>query len=86
MKRRLVIVEWIDSTRNIGWHAHEHARENRDMRCSSVGFLVDDDRDHVTVASHIAWPRGEVCDTMTIPRCSIRRIRRLGVALEPGRK
>ena len=84
--RPVVRVDWVDSARNAGWHAPRFAREKRDLRCSSVGWLVDDTPDEITVASHIAWPDGDVCDTMTIPRCAVLRIKKIGVLEEPPKR
>lgn len=84
-KRDLVQVDWVDSTTFHGWHAAEQAAANRDMRCSSVGFMTESETNHIAISAHIAWPdrpNPNVNNTMTIPRCAITRIRKLGAKLE----
>ena len=85
---KIVRVEWVDSTRNGGWHRPSEARDDRDLRCSSVGILVDNTKDEVTVAPNVSWQDGRVnhvCDTMTIPRVAIRKISTIATLDPPKR-
>jgi hypothetical protein len=77
---RLVLIEWLDSHRTDGWHHDEPATEGK--LCRSVGWLIHDGEDAKTIAAHIA---DEDCSPpqrageMTIPTCSVKRIKRLVV-------
>lgn len=69
-----IIVDWVDSMGTSGWHAETEGKAT-DMRCCTVGHFVEEDKDSITVAlSRSPYSHG---DYLTIPRCAIRRTRRL---------
>ena len=86
--RPLVRIDWVDSCRHEGWRNPSDVVGRSDLRCTSIGFLVDDSPDSLVIASHIAWPEGPdplVGAMQSIPRCSVTKISRLGKSLtEPS--
>ncbi len=71
---KIVRIEWSDSSRTAGWHRPGQYNDTLDLKCTSIGVIVDRGKDHVTIASNFAWQVGkgyDVCDTMTIPRSAI---------------
>ncbi len=72
---KLVMVEWVDSCSQYGWHKPEEYDANVIHICS-VGMLVREKDDSVSLISG----KGIQWDTMmTIPRACIKRIRTLKV-------
>jgi hypothetical protein len=75
-RRRLVLIEWVDSHRTEGWHVDDPATEP--VLCRSVGWLVHDGGAAKTIAAHLTVEEPpQRCGEMTIPTCSIREIRTL---------
>ena len=66
-------IEWIDSSTSGGWLHEERARAS-DLRCWSIGFLVCDDDESVTVAGSCA-AQGALLDPITIPKVAITDMR-----------
>ena len=73
-KPKAAYVEWIDSCSNRGWGMF-NKDEDRPIVIRSVGILVYN-RDHVTLSTSID-PQGKIADPLSIPRCAIRRIKRI---------
>jgi len=76
LSRNIVLVEWVDA-RGISdeWEPRDDPEPMLPVECCSVGFLEEDKPGYVTVAQSVG---GElVLGRMTIPRCAIRRVRRL---------
>ena len=78
---RAVIVTWVDSMGAGGWNDSEETRRAGPSTCRTVGWLVKDEPDAMTLAL-------SKCDTesaapwaslISIPRCSIKRVRRVEV-------
>lgn len=77
---RLLHVQWDDSGSSNGvWRRENDLRNDRPMQCQTVGWVVHETKDHMTLAS--SW-----CNTgsgldysgdMTIPKAVIRKKRRL---------
>lgn len=69
---RLVLVEWIDSNAAAGWHQYEDllATVKGDLLCKSVGWLVFDAPDRVSIVPGQS-ATGSVCDAMTIPKIAV---------------
>ncbi len=69
-----VIVDWIDSSQISGWHFQSDI-EPPDLRCSSIGHLIDKNDKTVTLALNI---NGDCYGQMiTIPMFAVKRIRKL---------
>ena len=72
-KRRLVEVEWIDSSFNSGWHAN--TTYSTVSECRTVGYLTHKDKHVVNVSMNLSpESRGE---TMAIPRQCVKSIRKV---------
>ena len=74
-----VLVKWVDSARNMDWGLYEDVNEVP-IECESVGYLIKEKFDYIVVALSIAYEPLKVCQTMTIPKCSIKEIKILEVA------
>lgn len=75
-KRKLVLIEWLDSHRTEGWHVDDPATEP--ILCRSVGWLLHDGKGAKTIAGHITDQEPpQRCGEMTIPACCIRKMRTL---------
>lgn len=68
-----VAVEWIDSSTFQGWHSKGQSFEAQP--CSSVGFVVEDSKEWLTLAG--SKTPNQWCQIMTIPKVAIKRIRAL---------
>ena len=71
MKQRIVKIEWLDSK------AAPHEWEYRDdlgslapVSCITVGFILEQTKDYVTVAHTIS--ENQILGRLTIPRISIK--------------
>lgn len=77
---KLVWIEWDDSLGGGGW-CHISVHKSEVSRCVSSGVLIEDHKDHVTVSCSVSIGEDgsirSVCDAITIPRCCIRRIKRI---------
>ncbi len=75
---KLVLVEWVDSASCSGWH-----RLNSEIDCISeciaVGLLCHEDEKQVVI-TYSRSDTGNIAETLTIPKCSIKRMRQLKVA------
>lgn len=70
-KLKPVMVDWIDSVSQSGWGEYAGA----DLRCTSVGFLIKNDKDVVVLAlNDNAYQSGQY---ITIPKIAVKKIRRL---------
>lgn len=76
VNKEIVIIEWVDSVRASDWTYVEDVDE-KPMDCISVGFLVEETNDSVTIAQNYGIKPEQVCNTMTIPKCSIKSIRKI---------
>lgn len=66
-----VFVRWLDTVGwRAGWATEEQARQQRPMFCESIGFLVCQDKEYVTISSTQA-SNGHLEAPMTIPRRTI---------------
>lgn len=64
-----VCVEWVDSSVVQGWELWACAE--RDVaHCSSVGWLLEDNKERVTIAQSQSTT-GTIMNTLTIPRGAV---------------
>lgn len=76
MKKRLVLIEWLDSQRTDGWHTDKPA--TKPLRCLSAGWLMYDGKEAKTIAAHISDEESpQRSGEMTIPARAILSIRDL---------
>jgi hypothetical protein len=71
---KIVWIEWLDSNLNHGWlQKGSIAREVDHLRCQSIGFLVAENDDVVSVSA--SWDLSETfADPLSIPRCAITKM------------
>jgi hypothetical protein len=71
----LVHVTWVDSTSENRWCSESGMIDELDT-CESIGWLVRETKEYLTIAGHrssmASWH-----GVMTIPRCSVKKIRRV---------
>lgn len=72
----LVHVRWVDSTWEGGWVTIDGIIHDPDI-CESVGWLVRETRDVVTVAGHRSPATNGFCGVMTIPRVAVMSVRQI---------
>ena len=71
---KIVRVDWVDSFKTSGWTKYGKAN----LRCTSVGVLLQKAKDRVIVAQTISHnEKDSVADYIEIPKCSIISMRRL---------
>lgn len=76
MKRKLVLIEWVDSHYNSGWTRDLPAEEV--LICYSVGWLVyDGKKTKILVANITAEDEPQQLGHISIPVCAIRKIKKL---------
>jgi len=74
---KILLIEWVDSTFHGGWIGKDELKMVP-LKCYSAGVVIDENPDAITLA--LSGGEGEqYADTMTIPKCSIKRIRELKV-------
>ena len=69
MEKKIVFIEWVDSVRASDWTYVEDVDE-KPMDCISVGFLIEETNDSVTIAQNYGLKPEQVCNLMTIPKRS----------------
>lgn len=74
--KEIVIIEWVDSVRASDWTYVEDVDE-KPMDCISVGFLLKETEDSVTIAQNYGLKPEQVCNLMTIPKRSIRSVKEI---------
>lgn len=67
---RLVYVEWFDSMGGDHWQPLD-ANRREDLRCQSVGWVLRQDGEGLTLVPHIATEGAQGRGVLTIPRVSI---------------
>lgn len=71
---KIVVIDWVDSVRSFDWTLMEDVDE-KSLNCISVGFLLKETDNHVTIAQNYGLKPEQVCNLITIPKCSINNIR-----------
>lgn len=68
------IVDWIDASSVDAWEPANAPR--KPQKCRTVGFLVHEDEDCISLASSLGFHDGhtdDCCLTMTIPKVAIQQ-------------
>lgn len=73
---RIIKINWVDSVRASDWALLEDI-DDKPLDCVSVGFLIKETDEQITIAQNYGIKPEQVCNLMTIPRCSIRDIKEL---------
>lgn len=81
MRRRLVLVEWIDSYSLNNWRPLDTIDASV-LHCRSVGWVAAESKESITLVASVSGEKnGDVrlcgCGDISIPRCAIRKITRL---------
>lgn len=73
-----VEVEWIDSCTNGVWAPPSyHITESKPTTCRSIGYILVEDTKKIVVAQSMSLNTGNICDTMSIPRVAVLKIKRI---------
>lgn len=76
-QHRLVLVHWLDSSSHRGvWKSLDDLRSNLVLECVSVGFVIWDSPEMLTLAAHVTEFQGS--GDMAIPKCAITKIQDIG--------
>ena len=70
------MVEWLDSFGRSGWEEKDCV-DAWPIPCVSVGILLKDESDYITMI--LSMGVTQCCGSITIPKCSITRMRYLKV-------
>ena len=74
-KMKIVYVKWIDSASLTGWRSAEQ-HKGPPPYIESAGYLLEKTDEYVTLLQSMsAYGNGD--NSLTIPRCAIKRIRRV---------
>lgn len=74
--KKIIVIDWVDSIRDFDWTPIEDVDENS-LDCVSVGFMLKETDDYVTIAQNYGLEPEQVCNLITIPKCSIKNIREI---------
>lgn len=74
--KKIVIIDWADSVKASDWTFIEDVDE-KPVDCISVGFLLKETDNHITIAQNYGLKPEQVCNLITIPKCSIKNIREI---------
>ena len=72
----MILVGWSDTGVVHGWRCNEDASKDGFANCQSVGILVAETEDKITITLGIS-DQGLVLDCMTIPKGCIKSIKEL---------
>lgn len=71
---KLVKVTWEDSCTNNRWRELEDAKHDTTVKVVSVGFLVYEDKEYLSVAANYGTNPPQISNTITIPKKTIKKI------------
>jgi len=73
---KALYIEWLDSCslRN-AWNEFDEFKGTKPTLCKTIGFLVDENTDAITLAGSCCAEEGLVSGDMTIPKCAIKKRR-----------
>ena len=71
---KIVKVNWLDSNSNGGWHDITSAKHIRPSLCITIGYVIDEADDYITIASSLAVINDSVSDVMCIPKFAVSSI------------
>lgn len=73
MKYKKVHIEWVDSSSTRGWNYMPEFKD-QELIVVSIGFLLKETKSDVTISTSYT-PYGSAMDPLTIPRCSIKKLK-----------
>ena len=65
---KAVIVEWIDSHQVQGWTDVAELPDSKGKKMKTLGWLVEESKNGITVSSSLGFSPTQVCGTMIIPK------------------
>jgi len=79
MSHDIIRVEWEDSSStNRVWNQKDFLVEQKNQRCTSIGFLVHEDEHCVVIAGHMGMgEHPDFAGDMRIPKSAIRKRKRV---------
>ena len=69
---QLVKVKWVDSCFHTGWR-----KDASPSTCRTIGFLVQDTKEKLTLAMSVSPNTNNFSDAMCIPRCAVKKVKKL---------
>ncbi len=75
MDKDIVLIEWADSKGMERWEYLDEIEPMPPCICSTVGFIIEDNKDYKTIA--LGLSDTQVLGRMTIPMGCIRNIKKL---------
>ena len=76
-KNTLVKVNWVDTITQRGWQDRNSIEDELASRCTSVGYVVADNKKVITIAGTVGSNDSHTLDAITIPKGCITKIRRI---------
>lgn len=73
------MVRWVDSAFAHGWMPRRAIKEYRAATCISIGLLVNETKDHITIVQSASMDEDQYGDGITIPKRCIEQMWRLKV-------
>lgn len=73
--KKIVRVDWVDSAGSgTLWETLEDLDGIKPLRCTTVGFVLEDTDDHITLAMSTHEDRG-IMGALAIPRVAVTRVK-----------
>lgn len=81
MKKKIYLIKWIDSQSDDGWTFYRERKSIHPMIMKTIGFLIYESKRLIRIALSVGQNSNKTNKqfngTITIPRCSILRIKRI---------
>ena len=71
---KIVLVNWLDSNSNSAWHNITEAKHLRPSPCVTIGYVLEDTEEYITIASSFATENDSVSDVICIPKFAVQSI------------
>lgn len=76
MEYKIVKIDWIDSCIGpAGWGEKEDYENVTIVKCTTVGFVVQETKEHITIANTVN--EDQLLGVVTIPKCCIKKKKQL---------
>mgnify|MGYP000676822312 CR=1 FL=1 len=79
--RPIAYVEWVDSAKfsTRVWNDAEDVSKAKLAVCRSVGYVIHEDKESITIAAHAGYDFRDVSGDMKIPKAAITKRRRVKI-------
>lgn len=71
---KITEVHWVDSIAGSGWKLTEDYERENAADCFTIGILIDDGEESVTLVQNIGFEPEQFNNTITIPKCAVKSI------------